>query len=199
MFRRNFLLFVFVIFSGISVAQEPVSSPFGDPSQPGTNLHSEILASIENGKQAQPAVNDAIASSLEETATIVDAESKSILAFDLPHAQAFFLEMIESNSLLEVIKVVTEEFPEKAVQTITLGVTLYPDYAQEVYDGAALAGVMSPEDILIAAIQAGANPANVSDATAAGPAAGPDVAVTPLGAGVGAGGTGGGDTTASTN
>jgi hypothetical protein len=78
-----------------------------------------------------------------------------------------------------------------------LGVVLYPDFAQEVLDAAVLTGIISPDDALIAALQAGANPASVSLATAAGPAV--PQPIEPIGVGIGGGGGGGGDPTASTN
>ena len=105
--------------------------------------------------------------------------------------------MVRVNSLIDVSKTLIEENPDRVIEVITLGVVLYPDFAQEVLDGAALTGVITPDDALIAALQAGADPASVSLATASGA----EVAapIDPIGPGVGAGGTGGGDTTASTN
>lgn len=177
------------------------SSLFGDNDQPGTRLQSNIMAKVDAGENVQQAVNEAIESSMTDTDSTLNGESKSAIAFDTQVANQFFTEMMAANSLIEVTKVLIETNPDKAVHIITLGAVLYPDFAQEVFDGAALTGVMSPEDVLVAVLQAGVDPTTVSDATAAGnaTAAGPAATVVPLGAGIGAGGTGGGDTTASTN
>nr|WP_136250270.1 hypothetical protein [Ningiella ruwaisensis] len=174
---------------------------FGDGDQPGKRLHSIIVQNYTAGDDPATAINKAIEFSLEEDATILGGEGKSVVAFDMPHASQFFVHMTEHNSLIETMKRLVEGSPEKAVHSITLGVVLYPNHAQEIYDGAALAGVLAPDDITVAMLQAGADPTQFSDATAAGATAGGPVTatVTPIGAGIGAGGTGGGDTTASTN
>lgn len=182
-----------------AIAQES-GAFFGDQNQPGSRLHANILQLVENGSERPSAVKGALDTSLTDESSTLTGEAKAAVAFDIPLANGFYNEMLESNSLIEVVKVLVETTPEKAVQVITLAVVLYPDFAQEVFDGAALTGVMLPEDILVAALQAGADPTTISDATAAGAtAAGPLASIVPLGAGIGAGGTGGGDTTASTN
>lgn len=197
MLKRLFVVFSLVLCT-FANAQEALNL-FGNSDQPGNRLHVKISESIDQGVTAAEAIESNINLSLEQDATVLNGESKSAVAFDLPLANQFYDEMVLANSLIEVTKVLSEENPEKTVHVITLATVLYPDFAQEVFDGAALAGVMSPEDILIAVLQAGADPTTVSDATAAGATGAGAVAVTPLGPGVGAGGTGGGDTTASTN
>jgi hypothetical protein len=171
---------------------------YGDENQPGNRLHDQIMLIETAGTPRLQAIGKGIDDSMDEDSTILGGEAKSAVAFDEPHVNVFYVEMVESNSLIEVIKVLSETYPDKVVHTITLGVVLYPDYAQDVFDGAALAGVMSPEDILVAVIQAGADPSTVSDATAGGNLPGPGT-VPPIGPGIGGGGPGGGDTTASTN
>ncbi|MBT1452452.1 hypothetical protein KJ365_16335 [Glaciecola sp. XM2] len=170
---------------------------YGDETQPGNRLHDQVVILMAQGMDERSAIAQAIDDALQEESTILGGEAKSAVAFDEPHANFFYDEMVQANSLIEVIKILTEANNDKAVHTVTLGTVLYPDYAQDVFDGAALAGVMSPEDILVAVIQAGADPSTVSDAPAGGIT--PTITIPPLGPGVGGGGGGGGDTTASTN
>lgn len=188
----------FVLFSMSAIVNAQITTVYGDDNQPGNRLHDQILLIESQGTARLGAISKGIDESISEQSTILGGEAKSAIAFDDSHANAFYAEMLESNSLVEVIKVLSEAYPDKVIHTITLGVVLYPDYAQDVFDGAALAGVLAPEDILIAVIQAGADPSTVSDATAGGDL--PDVgSVAPIGPGIGGGGPGGGDTTASTN
>lgn len=195
----NMLVFVLVAMSAAVFAQSAGNNYFGDKDQPGNRLHSNIMSMVEAGKEPQTAINEAIDSSLTDDDNTLNGESKSAVAFDVPLANDFYAEMVNVNSLIDVTIDLISEHPDKAVHVITLGVVLYPDFVQEVFDGAALSGTMHPDDILIAALQAGADPSRVSAATAAGASVEPPVFALPLGAGIGAGGTGGGDTTASSN
>lgn len=196
---RAFILAVIVallFFVNTATAQITVTTNlFGDEQQPGNRLHDEIVLLYTNGDKE--AIARAIDISLEADNTILGGEAKQAVAFDVAHANQFYVYMTQYNSLIEVTKRLMEAKPEMAVHTITLGVVLYPDYAQEIYDGAALTGIMNSDDLLVALLQAGADPTSISDATAA--AGGAPAVIAPLGAGIGAGGTGGGDTTASTN
>ncbi|MFC3121285.1 hypothetical protein [Agaribacter flavus] len=196
---KQLVILILTTFAINGIAQEGAAI-FGDESQAGHRLHAQIAESVDNGASVEAAVDDTLENSVKKEATVISADAKSVVAFDIDLAKAFYTEMLSVNSLIEVTKILTEISPEKAVQIITLGVAMYPDYAQEVVDGVSLAGVMSLEDVSLAAIQAGADPSSILTATAAGgAAASPIVAVVPLGTGIGAGGAGGGDTTASTN
>jgi hypothetical protein len=199
-FRRVLMAMMLSVVTAFSVnAQDAGPSLFGDKDQPGNRLHNNIQEQVDAGTDISEAIKASIDSSLTDEDNTLNGESKSAVAFDLPLANQFYAEMTRSNSLIEVTKVLIESNADKAVHVITLGAVLYPDFAQEVFDGAALTGVMNNDDILVAMLQAGVDPSTVSDATAAGTAAAPAVGIVPLGAGIGAGGTGGGDTTASTN
>lgn len=183
---------------GISFAQSSGQVFFGDDNQPGNRLHGNIVELIDNGLSKKNAINDAIDKALTYQDNTLPGEAKSAVAFDLPIANQFYDQMLDANSLIDVTQILINMHPEKIVHVITLGVILYPEFAQEVFDGAALTGLMDLDDILIAVLQAGADPTTVSAATAAGTQQTPTEAI-PLGTGIGAGGTGGGDTTASTN
>lgn len=202
---RQFLISSLLILSvalnvaSISEAQTSGNNYFGDKEQPGNRLHANIIEIVNTGIVTRQAIQTAIDNSLTNTDNTLTGEAKSAVAFDLPIANQFYDEMVEKNSLIDVSKTLIELNSAKAVHIITLGIILYPDFAQEVFDGAALTGVMDPNDILVVALQAGADPALISVATATGSTTVAPPAATPLGAGIGAGGTGGGDTTASTN
>lgn len=173
------------------------ASLYGDEVQPGNRLHDVVVQLMISGRTTPQAISGAIDLSMTEEDTTLTPDAKSAIAFNVLLSNDFYREMVVVNSLIDVTKTLIEENPGKVIEVITLGVVLYPDFAQEVLDGAALTGVITPDDALIAALQAGADPASVSLATAAGAAV--SEPVDPIGGGIGAGGTGGGDTTASTN
>ena len=201
MWLRQLLLMSVLIFAGTSFsgAQTSGNNYFGDKEQPGNRLHNNIMALVAQGDTTPVAITNAIDSSLTDTDNTLNGESKSAVAFDIPIANGFYGQMVVVNSLIDVTKTLIELHPEKIIHIITLGIVLYPEFAQEVFDGAALTGLMDIDDILVAALQAGADPSKISTATAAGSLTATPIGAPPLGAGIGAGGTGGGDTTASTN
>ena len=192
--RSFFIVLALGLVSLTSFAQEPLI--FGDEQQPGNRLHTEIVSKISAGQVASEAINESIQVALSEESTVLTPDSKSAMSLNVVLSSDFFAQMIESNSLIEVTKVLIEEYPDAAGQIVSLGTYLYPDFAQEVINGAALTGIISADDALIVALSAGADPTVVSVATAAGAAPAPTA---PVGTGLGGGGTGGGDTTASTN
>ncbi|MBF7074880.1 hypothetical protein ISG33_15870 [Glaciecola sp. MH2013] len=187
-----------VTLAGAAAQTIATSTIFGDDVQPGNRLHENVILLVEQGESTDQAISLAIASSMTEDDTTLSPDAKSAVAFNVPLSNDFYREMVQVNSLIDVTKVLIEESPAKTIEIITLGIVLYPDFAQEVLDGAAITGAITPEDALVAALQAGADPSTVSTATAAGAAieTGP---ISPVGIGIGAGGGGGGDTTASTN
>lgn len=189
------VLFALCYFSSGALAQ--TAALFGNEQQPGNRLHQDIEAMITAGMDASDAIANGIDASISEQATVLSPDAKSAVAFNLALSNSFYQEMLDSNSLIDVTKVLIEENPSLAVEVITLGIVLYPEFAQEVLDGAVLTGVISPDDALVAALQAGADPTLVTLATAAGADAPSPIA--PIGGGIGGGGAGGGDTTASTN
>ena len=104
--------------------------------------------------------------------------------------------MLLTNSLIESVKVLIEENSNLAANVVSIGTYLYPDFAQQVVNGAALSGSIEPNDALAIALASGADPSTVSTATAA---SGSPTPTSPIGSGIGGGGSGGGDTTASSN
>lgn len=192
------LIICLATFTSLAMQTIATTSIFGDEVQPGNRLHENVVLLVDAGETTTQAIAKAIESSMTEEDTTLTPDAKSVIAFNVPLSNDFYREMVQVNSLIDVTKVLIEESPAKTIEIITLGIVLYPDFAQEVLDGAALTGAITPEDALVAALQAGADPSAVSTATAAGTAieTGP---ISPVGIGIGAGGGGGGDTTASSN
>lgn len=171
---------------------------YGNVDQPGYRLHTAAVNLMAEGQAIEKATALALDNALGEGATMLSPRARSAVLTDSDVSLSFLQGMISTNSLINTTKATIESFPDNAVVVVTLAVSLYPDFAQEIIDAAALTGEIDPNDALLAALSAGADPTTVSVATAAG--AGQVAAnVTPLGAGIGAGGTGGGDSTASTN
>jgi hypothetical protein len=170
---------------------------FGDENQPGRSIHLEIVALINNGVALNDAVSQTIAKVTREEDTLISGTARLVVGLNKGISVNFMRNMVNSNKLSDTTKGSIETFPGDAANVVQLAVTLYPNFAQEVIDSAITTGEIEPNDALLAAIAAGADPTSVSSATAAG--GNVEVAGTPAGTGVGAGGAGGGDTTASTN
>ena len=173
---------------------------FGDARQPGFVFLTAVHILLNEGQST----DDAISSLLDvifndQDSPYFNGESTAQLAADKSMSMHFITNMVTLNKVFDSTKSAIEAFPERASDIISIAVSMYPDYAQEIIDAAVLTGEILADDALLAAIAAGADPTAISSATAAG---GPTLAgapATPIGAGIGAGGTGGGDTTASTN
>lgn len=181
-----------------ALAQDTSKNNLPDEDQAGKKLQTNIMTLVNDGRPIREAVSTAIDDSLTEANNTLKSQTKAALALDIPLANQFYIEMIKSNSIFDVSKILIELNPSKAAHVITLGISLYPSFANEVFKGAALTGIIEPNDILVAALQAGADPNNISVTKALF-----SINITPIpkpiGAGIGAGGTGSGDTTISVN
>lgn len=165
--------------------------------QPGTNIESKVKELVTAGSDLEQSVSSILAELLTEDSSLLNGQEKSIVARDLKLSGEFLVEMVTTNNLISSVKVLMEKFPQDAIQTLTLAVTLYPEQSKEIYQGALMANVISEDDLFIAAVQAGIDPTEILDNTAApGSTLGK---IVPLGVGIGAAGTGGGETTASSN
>lgn len=173
---------------------------FGNSNQPGYSLHQSTVDLIEQGQSVDFASRSVLYDAVSDgTSTLPDA-AKTSLKLNNTISLGFISAMVEYNDLFMVTKTLIENYPASASEIVGLSVSLYPEYAQLAIDAATITGEINAEDALIAAISAGADPANVSSATASGPSAGAIVAApVPLGAGIGSAGSGGGDSTASNN
>lgn len=173
---------------------------FGDPSQPGYQVQTAIFTLVEQGKTLDEATNLVIDQIVSDQDSVIGGEANRMVSLDVPVSTQFIGEISRTTNLTDATKLSIEAVPSRVENIISLGVVLYPDYAQDIINAAALTGEIADQDALLLAIAAGADPTTVSTATASGPAAGAIAAAPiPLGSGVGAGGAGGGDTTASTN
>lgn len=180
----------------VTQAAEQENILFGDENQPGRSIHMEIVSRINNGVALDDAVSQTIAQVTREEDTLISGTARLVVGLNKGISVNFMRNMVNLNKLTDSTKGSIETFPGDAANIVQLAVTLYPSFAQDVIDSAVTTGEIEPNDALLAAIAAGADPTTVSSATAAGGVVG---AGTPTGTGVGAGGAGGGDTTASTN
>jgi hypothetical protein len=173
---------------------------FGNSNQPGYSLHQSTVSLVEQGQSVDFASRSVLYDAISDGTSTLSESAKTSLKSNNTISLGFISAMVEYNDLFMVTKTLIETYPESASDIVGLSVTLYPEYAQLAIDAATITGEINAEDALIAAISAGADPANVSSATAAGPTAGTIVAApVPLGAGIGGAGSGGGDSTASNN
>lgn len=170
---------------------------FGDENQPGRSIHLAIVALVNSGVAVNDAVSQTIAKVTREDDALLSGTARLVVGLNKSISVDFMRNMVNFNKLTDTTKGSIETFPSDATNVIQLAVTLYPTFAQDVIDSAITTGEIEPNDALLAAIAAGADPTSVSAATAAG--GNVAVAGTPAGTGIGAGGAGGGDTTASTN
>ena len=239
--RRTSLTFLVLLsmLSNTVLAKVGVASAlaYGNQNQPGTRLHQQIQSLMQNGDALIISSELVVNKSLIESSAVLSSSATITVNADKRSTIEFMRNMVATNSLFEATKATIESTPEKIIHIINLVIALYPKFAKEVVYAAIMTGKMKPEQALIAAINAGADPTIVGEATAAGSpvvyaafmtgemdtdqalldaiiagadptavgeataAGGPVIPLlsAPVGVGVGAGGTGGGDITASTN
>lgn len=181
------------------VAEASQVTLVGDPTQPGYQIQSRLFELVETSDTLEQALAR-LRVEIEDGGELVSSLISQSIGLDYALFEGFLLEITNLRNLSEATQSVIIEEPEKVSEVVTLAVLLFPDLAQDVINAAAFTGELSGDDALVLALAAGADPTTVSAATAAGPAAGAVAAApNPVGGGVGAGGTGGGDTTASPN
>jgi hypothetical protein len=200
--RKTVLTFLVLIsmLSNSVLAQVGVASAlaYGNQSQSGTRLHQEIQSLMQNGDALIISSELVVNKSLIESSAVLSPSATITVNADKQSTIEFMRNMVATNTLFEATKATIESTPENITYIINLAIALYPDFAQEVVYAVIMAGEMDPEQALLAAIIAGADPTTVGGATAAGGSVTP-LLLAPVGVGVGAGGTGSGDITASTN
>jgi len=174
---------------------------YGTPDQPGYQIQTAIFALFDQGIPMEQAAQQVIELVINQNQIIRDALAMAAVAEQPSLSVEFVLDIAQLTALIDATKRVMEDNPGQLSSIISLGVTLYPDYTKDIIAAAALTGEMTEEDAILVAIGAGADPTLLASSTAAG-SDGPGLsafAAVPLGSGIGAGGTGGGDTTASSN
>lgn len=190
----------------IDNVNRPVNSAVNNPSksqasqqlQAGKRLHNSMVELMGHGHSVNTAINKAIKAFIKSEDNSITAQSKAAVAFDTLLTKQFYGEMIETDSLIDVTKLLIEAYPDKIERIITLSIALYPHLANDVMEGAALSGTMSLEDILITALQAGADLNSIAPPVHRATIVVPPLAI-PLGPGIGSDGNGSSHTTTPTN
>lgn len=172
-------------------------SLYGNLNQSGTRLHQAINDLLLEGQTVETAILNAIdAATINQGSDVLSPEALTTTQNHKPTTADFMSNMVEKNDLFAATKSSIEIKPKDINNIIDVSVVLYPDFAQEVINAAVLTGEIDSNSALLAAIAAGADPSTVSEATAAG---GNVVsAAQPLN-GIGGGGIGNEDISASNN
>lgn len=196
--RSLIIICVMLISCRCASAQSNSNQVFGDLLQPGTNLNQEIIKIAGKGYSNKQAINFIINQSIADDTSILPIGLKTLLSNNLALAEMFFFELMETQSLVNSIKVLTESYPDKIEQVIRLATDLYPDYPQQIFDGVFITGLIPSEDIKSMLIKVGVSDDLIKPLSFIQiPAS--STKILPLGTGIGSGGTGAGDITVSTN
>lgn len=164
-------------------------SLYGNQNQSGSRVHQAINELIQQGTPLNIAIPIVIERVIEDEATsILSSPAYYSVSQYKDIALGLMANILTSNDLLTASKSLIENNPEDIINIINVGVALYPDFAQEVINAATMTGEIDPNEALLAAIAAGADPSTVSEATAAGGVI-DDFGALPF-AGLGGGGSG---------
>lgn len=183
----SLLVSVVLLLSPVALAQEASIAP-------GTKVRGLLVSEVETGTDLNIASNRVSDTVLNE-GLYFDAASLAYLQQNLASYKNMVNLLNENASGFEITIAGIEAMPEIPTQVVTIAMIFFPESADEIYGIASQMGVISEDDVLLAAINAGIDPTTLT-ATAAGASG---VNVSPLGVGTGAAGAGGGDTTVSTN
>ena len=191
---RNRVIFslvmsVLIAISPVAIAQESAGSV------PGLQIRSQLLTVSDNGTPAEEASVTVSNDVLANGSVAIPAESLPFLQTNQATFESMVGLLVDNATGFELAIAGFGALPEQSSEVVTIAMIMFPEDANEIYNVALQTGVISAEDALLAAINAGIDTSTLT-ATAAG-AAGNDVS--PLGVGTGAAGAGGGDTTVSAN
>jgi hypothetical protein len=171
------------VFNELVIQVTPVSKPisnaidqaiamaslYGNKDQSGTRAHQIINYLVLQGTPVNTSILNVIEDAIaNKRANILSSEALTSTAKNKATALEFMANMVTANDLFTATKSSIEDKPEDIGNIINVSVVLYPDFAQEVINAAAITGEMDPNEALLAAIAAGADPTTVSEATAAG-------------------------------
>ncbi|MDO6567490.1 hypothetical protein Q4561_10515 [Alteromonas sp. 1_MG-2023] len=188
--------FIFSLVMSVLIAVSPVTiAQEGANSVPGLQIRSQLLTAIDNGTPADEATVTVSNEVLAEGSVAVPAASLPYLQTNQPAFESMVGLLVNNATGFELAIAGFGALPEQPSDVVTIAMILFPEDANEIYNIALQTGVISAEDALLAAINAGIDTSTLT-ATAAG-ATGNNVS--PLGVGTGAAGAGGGDTTVSAN
>ena len=161
--------------------------------QPGDAIHAKIKQNKVYGQTFPVSINRAINTVITDSDHTLPQQAKNLVASDVVLAKQFFNVMLQQSSVIETVKILIESYPDKTTHIIALGVALFPQSTNEVIDGAALSSTMSLEDILILAVQSGANFSDIPMSAISNSSTKLGETALPLGVGIGAGGSGSDD------
>lgn len=199
--RKFCFAFTSIIFAANLSAQSASMESkilYGNAEQSGFRLHTLIDKTISNGMPKSEAIGFEVSKSIIDEDVTIDGNSKVAISTDIPLAYEFYEFMVVDNSLIDTVKHLMDEYPDKAVEIVYLAIYLYPSYSRDIYDGAFITGLISQENLITLFVETGYDPTLLVK-TSSGSSLVKGVPYTPVGAGNGAGGSGGGDTTASSN
>lgn len=188
-FIFSLVMSVLIAISPVAIAQESAGSV------PGLQIRNQLLTVIDNGTPAEEASVTVSNDVLANGSVAIPAESLPFLQTNQAAFESMVGLLVDNATGFELAIAGFGALPEQSSEVVTIAMIMFPEDANEIYNVALQTGVISAEDALLAAINAGIDTSTLT-ATAAG-AAGNDVS--PLGVGTGAAGAGGGDTTVSAN
>ncbi|WP_420935751.1 hypothetical protein ACOJR9_07915 [Alteromonas sp. A081] len=183
----SFLVSIVLLLSPVAQAQEASVAP-------GTQVRGLLINEVEAGADLITA-SSKISEAVLTEGLYFDAEGLAYLQQNRQSYESMVTLLNENASGFEITIAGLDSMPEIPTQVVTIAMIFFPESADEIYGIASQMGMLSEDDALLAAINAGIDPSTLT-ATAAG-ADGNNVS--PLGVGTGAAGAGGGDTTVSAN
>ncbi|KPH23436.1 hypothetical protein ADU60_18525 [Vibrio coralliilyticus] len=183
--NRIWMLIASLAFSAQTMAEET-------PNVACSDLDA-IQASLDNATDLTPTLASLLTSCPDQTTDILSLAAQSHSNDSLAVLEAATQSLAPEQIAKATAIVVSHANPDAYEQLIQQAVFSAPDYAQDIVDAVAELNLLDPTDILIAAISGGADPALISEPTAAGIATAPPLAVNPgattaLGTGNGSGG-----------
>lgn len=186
-------IIVSIVFSAFLVIALPAIAQ-DNTVPPGLQVRGLIIEQIDQGNTPQVAASDVSETVLDE-GLFFDAAGMAYLQDNKPSYTTMVGLLNDNATGFELAIAGFGVLPDEVQQVVTIAIIFFPEDANEIYNIALQMQLLNEEDALLAAISAGIDPSTLT-ATAAGDLGTP---VSPLGAGTGAAGAGGGDTTVSAN
>ena len=179
------MLITSIVFSTHSMAEEVSNVACSDIDA--------IEASLNDTTDVTSTLISLLSSCPEQSTDILAMASQTHTSESLAVLDAAIQTLAPEQMAKATAIIASHAAPDAYEQLIQQAVLAAPDYAQDIVDAVAELNLLDPTDILVAAISGGADPALISEPTAAGIATAPPLAVNPgattaLGTGNGSGG-----------
>ncbi|MCG9676929.1 hypothetical protein [Vibrio sp. Isolate24] len=183
--HKIWMLITSIVFSTHSMAEEVSNVACSDIDA--------IEASLNDTTDVTSTLISLLSSCPEQSTDILAMASQTHTSESLAVLDAAIQTLAPEQIAKATAIIVSHAAPDAYEQLIQQAVLAAPDYAQDIVDAVAELNLLDPTDILVAAISGGADPALISEPTAAGIATAPPLAVNPgattaLGTGNGSGG-----------